>query len=47
MKINFNSPDNLEIQKTLELFYNTTKVVISVFHESKKYYLQLFLDDFL
>ena len=46
MKIKFNSDGDLPLKKTLEL-YNMTIVVWSIFHEDKKYYLQVFLDECL
>ena len=36
MKIKFNSDDVLPLKETLELF-NMVIVIITVFHESKKY----------
>ena len=41
MKINFNSADNLEIQKKTELFYNITKVFVFFFNK----FLFLFLSN--
>ena len=46
MKIRFNSDDDLPVNKTLKL-YNMVIAVRSVFHESRKYYLQVFLDECL
>ena len=46
MKIKFNSDDDLPLKKTLKL-YNMVIVVRSVFHESKKYYPLVFLDECL
>ena len=46
MKIKFNSNGDLPLTKTLE-FYNMIIVVRSVFHEGKKYYPQVFLDEYL
>ena len=46
MKIKFNSDDNLPLEKILKL-YNLTIVVRSVFQENRKYYLQLFWNDWL
>ena len=42
MKIKFNSQDDLPINKTLEL-RNVILIARSVFHENKKYYLQVSL----
>ena len=44
MKVKFNSDDNLSLKKTLEILNMMTIVVISVFYEGKKYYLEFFLD---
>ena len=46
MKIKFNSDDQLPVNKTIEI-PTMTIVVKAVFHENKKYYLQVFLDKFL
>ena len=43
MKIKLNSDDELPLNKTTEI--PTTTMV--VFHESKKYYPQVFSDEFL
>ena len=43
-KIRFESNDNLPLNKQLK-FYNITIIIRSVFSESGKFYLQLFLDD--
>ena len=43
MNIKFNSNDDLALKKTLEL-HNMVIVLRSAFHESDKYYLQVFLD---
>ena len=44
MKINFNSDDNLLLNKILKL-YDLTIVARSVLQEYKKYYPQVFLDE--
>ena len=46
MKIKFNSDDNLPLDKILKL-HILTVIVRSVFQEDKKYYPQVFLDEFL
>ena len=46
MKIKFNSDDELPLNKTIEI-PTMTIVVRAVFHENNKYYLQVFLDEFL
>ena len=46
MKIKFNSDDELPLNKTMEI-PTMTIVVRAVFHENNKYYLQVFLDEFL
>ena len=46
MRIKFNSDDELPLNKTREI-HNATIVVRAVFHENKKYYLQVFLDECL
>ena len=46
IKINFNSDDDLPLKKTLEL-YNMTIVVIFIFQEDNKYYMQAFLNECL
>ena len=43
MNIKFNSNDDLALKKTLEL-HNMVIVLRSTFHETDKYYLQVFLD---
>ena len=44
MKIKLNSDDNLALNKILKLNMMTV-VVRSVFHENRKYYPQVFLDE--
>ena len=46
MKINFNSDDNLPLNKPLN-FHNMTITIWSVFKEDGKLYPQVFLDDTL
>ena len=46
MKIKFASDDDLPLNKTKEI-HNVTIVVRAVFHENKKYYPQVFLDECL
>ena len=46
MKIKFNSDDELLLYKTIEI-PSMTIVVRAVFHESNKYYPQVFLDECL
>ena len=46
MKIKFDSGDNLPLNKTIEIPIMTI-VVRTVFHKNSKYYLQVFLDEFL
>ena len=46
MKIKFNSGDNLSLSKILKL-YNLAILVRSPFQEEKKYYPQVFLDEYL
>ena len=47
MKIEFNSDDDkLPLNKTIEI-PSTIIVVRAVFHENKKYYPQVFLDECL
>ena len=46
MKINFNSDDELPLNKTIEIPSMTT-VARSVSHENNKYYPQIFLDECL
>ena len=43
MKIEFNSDDELPLNKTIKIPTMTT-VVTAVFHENNKYCLQVFLD---
>ena len=43
IKIKFDSDDDLPLNNTIE-DYNAKIVVRAVFHENKKYYLQVFLD---
>ena len=45
MKIKFNSDDDLPLRKILE-FYDKMIVLRSVFSEVKKYYSQVFLDEY-
>ena len=45
-KIKFNSDDDLTLKEKLE-HYNMIMVVRSIFHESNKYYPQVFLDECL
>ena len=46
MKIKFNSDDELPLNKTIEI--PTMAIVVrAVFRENNKYYLQVFLDEFL
>ena len=42
MKINFNSADNLEIQKKPELFYNITKVFVFFLINFYFYFYQIY-----
>ena len=44
MKIKFSYNDDLPLKKTLEL-YNMIIAIRSVFHEGKKYYPHVFLDE--
>ena len=44
MKIKFNSDDDLSLNKPLK-FHLMTIIIISVFEEDGKLYLQVFLDD--
>ena len=44
MKINFDSGENLPLNKTIEIPIVTT-VIKAVFHENIKYYTQAFLDE--
>ena len=46
MKINFNSDDDLSLNKPRKL-HSMTTVVRSVFEEDGKFYPQVFLDDTL
>ena len=46
MKIKFDLDDNLPVNKTIEIPL-VTIVVRAVFHENKKYYPQVFLDEYL
>ena len=46
VKIKFNSDDNLPLNKMLKLLMLTV-VVMSLFEEDSKYYLQVFLDECL
>ena len=46
LKIKFNPNDDLHLKKTLEL-HNIIIVVVSVFHNTNKYYLRIFLDECL
>ena len=46
MKIKFKSDDNLLLNEILKL-HTLTVIVRSVFEEDVKYYLQVFLDEFL
>ena len=46
MKINFNTDDNLPLNKPLKL-HLLTIIVRSIFEEDSKFYLQLYLDDCL
>ena len=46
MKINFNSDDELPLNKTIEN-HNMTIVVKAIFPENNKYYPQVFLNDSL
>ena len=46
MRINFNSDDNLPLNKILK-FHNLTVIVRSAFEEDGKYYSQGFLDECL
>ena len=44
MKIEFNSDDNLPLNKLLK-FHNMTIIIRSIFEEDRKLYPQVFLDD--
>ena len=46
MKIKFNSDDELPLNKTIEI-PSVIIVVSAYFHENKKYYPQVYLDDIL
>ena len=46
MKFNFNTPDDLPLNKPLEL-HLLAIIVRSIFEEDGKYYAQLHLDDSL
>ena len=46
MNIKFNSSGNLPLNKTLKLHMETV-IVRSVFQEGNKYYVQVFLDEYL
>ena len=46
MKIKFISDEDLSLIKTIEI-HNAAIVVRAVFHENNKYYLQVFLDEYL
>ena len=46
MKIKFDLDDNLPVNKTIEIPL-VTIVVRAVFHENKKHYPQVFLDEYL
>ena len=46
MKIEFNSDDNLPLNKTLKL-RNMTKVTRSVFEDHGQFYPQIYLDECL
>ena len=46
IKIKFNSNDDLPLNKIIKL-HNLTIIVRSVFEKDGKYYLQVFLDEFL
>ena len=46
MKIRFDSDDDLPLNKTLKL-HNMTIVVRFVFEDKGKFYLQIYLDEFL
>ena len=46
MKIEFNSDDNLPLNKLLK-FHNMTIIIRSIFEEDRKLYPQVFLDDTL
>ena len=46
MKIQFNSDDNLPLNKQLK-FHSTAIIIRSVFEEVGKYYPHVFLDEYL
>ena len=46
MKIEFDSDDNLALNKTIEI-HNVTIVVRAISYENNKYYPQVFLDECL
>ena len=46
MKIKFNSGDELPLNKTIEIPCLIIVVTV-VFHENKKYYPKVFLDEYL
>ena len=46
MKIKFNSDDELPLNKTIQMSA-TTIVVRAIFFLNSKYYLQVFIDEFL
>ena len=46
MRIKFNSGDELPLNKTIEI-PSMIIIVRTVFHENKKYYPQVFLDECL
>ena len=46
IKIKFDSDDELPLNKTIKIPIITT-VVRAVFHENNKYYLQVFLEEYL
>ena len=46
MKIKFDSDDDLPLNKTIEI-HNVAIVVRPIIHENNKYYLLVFLDEYL
>ena len=46
MKVRFNLDEKLPLNKTLEIS-SVAIVIRAVFHENNKYYLQIFLDEYL
>ena len=46
MKTKFNLEGQLPLNKMIEI-HNATIVVRTIFHENKKIYLQVFLDEYL